>query len=137
MVAIKLKDRMLHLQPNETVAFHTRVETARRTNDQEVRQYRIPTYNPSVFVRVPSEFAYEVSFGHRTEPRAESHSEPGFQRHLLEGTLLPHQAIVVRWWKKAPAPPSDSSNGHDNEEAVNPLQGVAIVGGDGTGARAH
>jgi hypothetical protein len=109
----------LDVHPDHSVQFHTRPVAARRHNDKEVREYKCATQNPAVFARAPAELEYEVAFGHRNMPICEKHSEPGYQQHYLDGTLLPHQVIGIRWWPKARAQASALPNGQVHMQVEN------------------
>ncbi len=78
-----------------SIEHHVKFRETKRLNDETSQQFVFTTRNPRVSVTAPPDLAYEVQFAHRAQ--ADIQRDPGGS-YRLSGTLLPEQAINVRWW---------------------------------------
>jgi len=88
----------LTLRPNEVMTVFAKFSETKPVNSEHFYAFRYATLNPRVAVRVPPGYKWMVSFAHRDEPY------PGHYSDItrLDGLLLPHQSIRVRWWRESP-----------------------------------
>jgi hypothetical protein len=78
-------------------AFYKTIEY-KTTNDDLVYTFLKPSVNPEIHVTIAPQLAYWCRFGNHGEQRE---VRPGLK--VLDGTLMPHQYMRIRWWPKAPA----------------------------------
>lgn len=73
-------------------------EETKHLNDENDIGFGYPTLNPRVIVTTDPKLKWRVAFGHRGQEWIEPNPEGGGCR--LNGTLLPQQRIILRWWPK-------------------------------------
>lgn len=94
-----------HISPNlrvkvesgKTLVISVEFEEVRRDNDYVFINFAIPTVNPTVVITGPDHLHAHVGFDHREKRKIKQHGNTW----QLEGILLPHQNIRVRWHNKA------------------------------------
>jgi hypothetical protein len=84
----------LKLGSKEAVTIYTKHSEVKAQNAEHQFHFQYSTLNPRVTVRVPEGFGWTVGFDHRSEPKRGQYSDT----FVLNGLLLPHQNIRVRWW---------------------------------------
>ena len=90
----------LTLKSKDTVTVFVKCSETRPVNGEHFFHYSYATLKPRVSVNAPA-FDWFVSFSHRDEPHRERYSNTV----TLNGLLLPHQNIRVRWWPKSSTHP--------------------------------
>ncbi len=86
------------VKPRETFSVVTEIEEIKYENDQTYSYYGTALKNPYVTVRVPKDMDYDVTFANRNQGELQ---DLGNNVYRLNGTLLPLQAIRIRWWRIA------------------------------------
>lgn len=89
-------DKTLRLRPRQKITVWQSYEEYMVQEAQHVVQFSHATLNPSVQIEAPPEFTVTVSASHRSPMQASMYGG----RYDLPGLLLPHQPIVVRWWRR-------------------------------------
>ena len=83
------------LEPGKSATFWFKFREIKHLNDANYIVFAYPTKNPRIKINCPPALGLHFGFAHRGE-RQDSTS--GVFR--LDGTLLPHQHIMIRWWDK-------------------------------------
>jgi hypothetical protein len=91
-------DDEIKLEPEESCDVWCVGQETKRLSDDIRDVFVNATHNPRITVSVPPGFEFEVGFG---SPRSEGQRHIGDSTVQLEGTLLPLQAVTVRWWPSA------------------------------------
>jgi hypothetical protein len=94
----------LRLGPQKTATVFVKISETRPDNGEHFYSFSHATLNPNVQVNAPEGFKWLVSFAHRDKAKEGKYSASA----RLEGLLLPHQSIRVRWWRDFSS--SDSSS---------------------------
>ena len=102
---VKVKLRAIELAPNEDVREHWQAHEIKRRNGSYTQTMRYPVSNPTVQVDTCEGVDAKVDFAHHG-----IYAELG-DRWILQGTLLPKQMIMMRWWDTEAAAASKASVG--------------------------
>jgi hypothetical protein len=94
---VKAKEN-IKLASKQSVTVFTKCSETKPVNSDHLFHYAYATLNPRVTVKAPG-FNWLVAFSHRDEPHRERYSDTV----ILDGLLLPHQSIRVRWWPEITA----------------------------------
>lgn len=92
-----VSDTPVLIQPGKTLNLTTEFEETYLENDVMFVTYSSSTMNPTVMVYGPEDFEYAAHFGSRQKHLMTKKGDHTWQ---LDGVLLPHQDIRIRWWKK-------------------------------------
>jgi len=88
------------VEPDKVVKTFSRSVEYKHRNDIFNLVFNWPTKNPELEVEISASLDYDAGFSHRagvvTEPMI-------VNRKTLQGTFLPNQSVVARWWPKAAA----------------------------------
>jgi len=95
---LKLK-KHLSLGPKETITTFIKISETKPTESDHYFTFKYPALNPLVRVSAPEGYGWLVAFAHWGKHKKGRYSETV----RLEGALLPHQSIRVRWWREAKA----------------------------------
>ncbi len=88
----------IDIPPKGKVSSRYVYEETKENNDSAHFNSRVAVKYPLVVVEIDKEcedLDYVVGFAHREEQ-----STHGSNAYRLPGTLMPHQAITIRWWEK-------------------------------------
>jgi len=92
---IHLKPFQLSVKSKDCIHVWMKWREIKQINDSSAFLYHYPTAHPRVVCEVPTGTEIDVNF-HSDRAAAKKHSNT----FCLEDTLVPMQAINVRWWKK-------------------------------------
>jgi hypothetical protein len=95
--AVAIKPIECTLKPRGRLTMWAEYEEIRSENDQHLIVFQHPTLNPHVQVSGHPSLNIRSGFSHREKW---SSMQLGAGASELEGLLLPHQHIRVRWWPK-------------------------------------
>jgi hypothetical protein len=87
----------VELKPDRKLTIYSKFRETKPTEGEHYISFSYATSNPHVTVNAPQDFRWSVGFSHRAEPILGRYSDVV----RLEGLLLPHQSIRVRWWRDA------------------------------------
>lgn len=85
------------IPPGRSVTLNTEFEETYPENGMTFVTYAISTANPSVMIYAPDDIEVSAGFGSRQEHLITKRGDHTWQ---MDGVLLPHQDIRVRWWRK-------------------------------------
>jgi len=84
-------------QPDQIVKTFSRSVEYKHRNDIFNLAFNWPTRNPELEVECSPALEYDAGFSHRAGVKIEPMI---VNRKTLQGTFLPYQSVVVRWWPK-------------------------------------
>jgi hypothetical protein len=94
-VQVHMKD--VSLPAGKTIRTYSRGVEFRRYSDRFFEEWIYPVVKPELNIRgLPEELTYRAEFSH--DPPV-SVIQNG-RRHILQGTLMPHQKVGLRWFPK-------------------------------------
>lgn len=109
---VTVQEALVDLTEKQEVIFEDEYIEIKRQHDFHLMTYRYPVVRPLITIVKPQDVSVEVAFGHRETQTAVG---PTGNSYRLNGTLLPEQAMIIRWWVKR-----DIERWLDNEESTAP-----------------
>ncbi len=94
---IETKTVTVMLGTGKRITTSFEIEEIRRENDWAFITFGTPTANSTVIIDAPSDLVARVDFDHRMK---EELTRKGDNTWQLNGTLLPHQTIRIKWYRK-------------------------------------